>query len=78
MSETKKANIFVRIGRGIVRYFKDLKGECKKITWPTFPNVVKNTLIVIAVCLIIGVGIWAVDWLLSWILTLVEKLATRG
>ena len=71
MSETKKANIFVRIGRAIVRYFKDLKGECKKITWPTFPTVVKNTLIVIAVCLIVGVGIWVVDWLLSWLIGLV-------
>ena len=71
MSETKKANIFVRIGRAIVRYFKDLKGECKKITRPTFPNVVKNTLIVIAVCLIVGVGIWVVDWLLSLLIGLV-------
>ncbi len=72
MSETKKANIFVRIGRAIARYFKDLKGECKKITWPTFPNVVKNTLIVIAVCLIVGVGIWVVDWLLSLLIGLVS------
>ena len=71
MSDTNKPNIFVRIGRGIVRYFKDLKGECKKITWPTFPNVVKNTLIVIAVCLIVGVGIWVVDWLLSLLIGLV-------
>ena len=78
MSETKKANIFVRIGRGIVRYFKDLKGECKKITWPTFPNVVKNTLIVIAVCLIVGVGIWVVDLLLSQGLGLLETIARKG
>ena len=72
MSETNKANIFVRIGRAIVRYFKDLKGECKKITWPSFPSVVKNTLIVIAVCLIVGVGIWVVDWLLSYLIGLVS------
>lgn len=78
MSETKKANIFVRIGRAIVRYFKDLKGECKKITWPTFPNVVKNTLIVIAVCLIVGVGIWVVDLLLSQGLGLLETIARKG
>ncbi len=75
MSETKKANIFVRIGRAIVRYFKDLKGECKKITWPTFPNVVKNTLVVIAVCLIVGIGIWAVDYILSAILGLASNIA---
>ncbi|MBR5272532.1 MAG: preprotein translocase subunit SecE [Clostridia bacterium] len=75
MSETKKANIFVRIGRAIVRYFKDLKGECKKITWPTFPSVVKNTLVVIAVCLIVGIGIWVVDWVLSTILGLAGNIA---
>ena len=71
MAEAKKANIFVRIGKAIARYFKDLKGECKKITWPTFPNVVKNTLIVIAMCLIVGIGIWVVDYLLSLILGLI-------
>ena len=75
MSETKKANIFVRIGRGIVRFFKDLKGECKKITWPTFPNVVKNTLVVIAVCLLIGACFWAFDFGLAQLLKLVENLA---
>ena len=75
MSETKKANIFVRIGKGIVRFFKDLKGECKKITWPTFPNVVKNTLVVIAVCLLVGVCIWAIDWVLSTVLGLVGNIA---
>ena len=72
MAETaKKPNIFARMGKGIARYFKDLKGECKKITWPTFPNVVKNTLIVIAMCLIVGIGIWVVDYLLSLILGLI-------
>ena len=67
----KKPNIFARMGKAIGRYFKDLKGECKKITWPTFPNVVKNTLIVIAMCLIVGIGIWVVDYLLSLILGLI-------
>ena len=58
-------NIFVRMGKAIAKFFKDLKGETKKIVWPNAKSVLKNTGIVIAVVLIIGIGIWLVDWGLS-------------
>ena len=58
-------NIFVRMGKAIAKFFKDLKGETKKIVWPNAKSVLKNTGIVIAVVLIIGIGIWVVDWGLS-------------
>ena len=58
-------NIFVRMGKAIAKFFKDLKGETKKIVWPSAKSVLKNTGIVIAVVLIIGIGIWVVDWGLS-------------
>ena len=31
----KKPNIFVRAGRGTKKFFRDTKGEIKKIVWPT-------------------------------------------
>ena len=47
----------------IKRWFKDLRGELKKVTWPTARSVVKNVGIVIACVLIVGVCIWVFDWL---------------
>ena len=47
----------------VVRWFKDLRGELKKVTWPSAKDVVKNVGIVIACVLIVGVCIWVFDWL---------------
>ena len=55
--KSKKPSIFHRIGK----YFRDTKGEFSKITWPTFPSVVRNTLVTLAVCAILGVLILVVD-----------------
>ncbi len=63
--KSDKPNIFARIGKAIARYFKDLRGETKKIIWPNLRTVVKSTGVVIVVVLIIGVGIWIVDAALS-------------
>ncbi len=60
-----RPNIFVRAAKAIAKFFKDLKGETKKIVWPNAKTVLKNTGIVLAVVLIIGAGIWLVDWGLS-------------
>ena len=35
-NKPKKPNIFVRAGTAIARFFKDFRGEIKKITWPDF------------------------------------------
>lgn len=61
----KKANIFVRMGRGIVKFFKDEKGECKKIVWPDRKTVLKSTLVVIVTVSILAVVIGLVDTGLS-------------
>ncbi|HIT53238.1 MAG TPA: preprotein translocase subunit SecE [Candidatus Fimivicinus intestinavium] len=74
-NKPKKPNIFVRAGKAIARFFKDFRGETKKITWPDAKTVLKNTGIVIAVILIIGIGVWIVDFALSGGLSLIEGLA---
>ena len=40
-------------GNKIVRFFKELKSELKKVVWPSKGQVIKNTLIVIAAVIII-------------------------
>ena len=69
-----KPNVFVRAAKAVAKFFKDLKGENKKIVWPSAKTVLKNTGIVLAVVLIVGMAIWLVDFglgqLLNWILNL--------
>ncbi len=58
------------IPRRIIAFFRDYKSEVKKIAWPNFKFVVKNTFIVLVICAIIGAFIWALDWGLAKILEL--------
>ena len=48
-------------GNRISKFFKDVKSEMKKVVWPTKNQVVKNTLIVLAVVVIIGAVIFGLD-----------------
>ena len=61
MAEAKKTNWFVRAWGGICRYFRELRSELKKVTWSTPKQVLKNTLIVAACVLVVGVFIWLFD-----------------
>ena len=38
----KKPNIFVRAGKGSVKFIRDTKNEIKKIVWPTPKAVFRN------------------------------------
>ena len=45
----------------VVKFFKEVKSEMKKVAWPSRKQVVKNTLIVMAVVVLIGLFIWAAN-----------------
>ena len=62
MAEVKKENIFKRAWHGVCRYFRELRSELKKVSWPTPKQVVKNTMIVVACVLVVGVFIWMFDF----------------
>ena len=47
----------------VLRWLKDLKGELKKVTWPTAKDVVKNVGTVILCVIIVGIFIWVFDFL---------------
>lgn len=44
------------------RWFKDMKGEMKKITWPGGKDTLKNVLVVIVCVIIVGICIWVFDF----------------
>ena len=62
MADVKKENWFKRTGGAICRYFRELRSELKKVVWPTPKQVLKNTLIVAACVLVVGVFIWLFDF----------------
>lgn len=51
------------MGQRIGRWFREMKSELKKVMWPTPKQTINNTLIVIACVIVVGVFIWAFDWL---------------
>ena len=62
MAEAKKKNWFARAWGSVCKYFRELRSELKKVTWPTPKQVLKNTLIVAACVVVIGVFIWLFDF----------------
>lgn len=73
VAKAKKPNIFVRAGKGISRFFREYKSEVKKIVWPDFRTVVKNTVVVLVMCVVIGIGIWLTDFICSQVLDFVKN-----
>lgn len=56
----------VNVIQKVTRFFKELKSEFKKIVWPGKKTVINNTLVVLAVVLVLGIGIWLLDILFIW------------
>jgi len=69
MAEVKKENWFKRAWHGVCRYFRELKSELKKVVWSTPKQVLKNALIVVCCVLIVGVFIWAFDFVAQTLIT---------
>ena len=81
-NEAKKPNIFKaflektkaacqRVGK----FFREIKSEINKITWPAVPTVFRNTGIVLLVMLVVGVFVFALDFGLNQLLGLIMSVA---
>ncbi len=62
-SNAKKQN-------GVVKYFKDLRSEIKKVTWPSWGKVVNNTAVVLVGMCVSAVVVWGIDSILTALLKL--------
>lgn len=47
--------------RDFGRFFKEVKGELKKVMWPSRQQLINNTTTVLISCFIIGAVIWVCD-----------------
>lgn len=57
----KKENFFVRTGKRISRWFREMKSELKKVVWTSKSQMINNVLVVLACVLVVGVFIWIFD-----------------
>ena len=72
-NKVNKPNFFVRMGRKIKETFSELK----RVTWPTFPKVVKTTCVVLVVVLVFLVAITGLNALLQYLFGLLTGLGGK-
>ncbi|HBQ65010.1 MAG TPA: preprotein translocase subunit SecE [Clostridiales bacterium] len=65
MAVTEKKKGFAAIGKNI----REVRGELKKVIWPTRAQLVQNTATVLLACLLIGAVIWVFDAFFGWLFT---------
>ncbi len=56
-----KPNAVVRFFKKIGKFFRDCKGEIKKIVWPTPKAVFKNTGVVLVTIIVLGLFVFLLD-----------------
>lgn len=56
----QKPGLFARLSR----WFREMRSELKKVSWPTGKATLKNVATVILCVLVVGVVIWLFDWLI--------------
>ncbi|MCH5152581.1 MAG: preprotein translocase subunit SecE [Clostridiales bacterium] len=67
-AKAKKPNLFKRLGAFFVKSWSELK----KVSWPNFKTVLKNTGIVLLVVLFFAVIIFGVDALFAFLVSLMS------
>ena len=53
------------VGKRIARFFRELRSELKKVSWPTRADTLKKTGIVIVCVIVFGVIVWIFDGIAS-------------
>jgi preprotein translocase subunit SecE len=49
-------------------FMESVQAELRKVTWPTRPELIKATRMVVILSLVLGIAIGLLDWLLQLIL----------
>lgn len=67
-TKNKKPNWFRRVGAKI----KEVFSELKRVTWPTFPTVLKTTGVILVIVFVFLVVVTGVDFGLAALLELIS------
>ena len=63
----KKKKDKVKQPNKLAKSLKETGNELKKVTWPSFKEVVKQTSVVLAVVVVFGIVLFGFDRLCSWL-----------
>ena len=72
--KAKKPNIFVRFGRKV----KEVFSELKRVTWPSFPKIVKATGVVLVIVLIFTIVLTGINYGLNELLQVITGIPGIG
>lgn len=56
-------------GRNLAQLFKEAKVEIRKVVWPTRPELLQTTGIVLVFVLFVALLLWGMDSLVAWIVS---------
>ncbi|MBK8970732.1 MAG: preprotein translocase subunit SecE [Hahellaceae bacterium] len=56
-------------GKAFLAFLKDARIEIRKVVWPTRPELVQTTLIVVAFVLFVALVLWGIDSLIGWLVS---------
>ncbi len=57
-----------------IKFLKEVRSELKRVTWPTRQEAIRLTSMVIAVSIVVGIYIGALDYLFTKIMELLLKI----
>lgn len=57
-------------GQSFLQLLKEANIERRKVVWPTKQETTQTTMIVVAVVILVGLGLWGLDTLLGWVVKL--------
>ena len=67
----EKAKKVKKQENAIQRYFRETTGELRKVSWPTWPEARRLTLLVLMVMVVVGLFLAGVDFLAGELLDLI-------
>ena len=62
------------VGKRIARFFRELRSELKKVSWPTRADTLKKTGIVIVCVIVVGIIVWIFDGIASSVIAALLSL----
>ena len=65
MTENARTSKLANARKKIVKFFKDIRNELKKVIWPTKSQLITSTISVLMICFLIGAVIWVSDAVLA-------------
>ncbi len=66
----KKSNIF----QGISRWWRETVGELRKVTWPTLPEAIALTRVVLVITVIMAIILGLMDFVFSKLINILVSL----